>query len=74
MENNSLVEFEVVEKLMNLNTDLAGKGSCTAWTIFPYNKTNLKIIKDSLKKLNWDENEYSLKYDENIIFVEKDML
>ncbi|MEN4019004.1 MAG: hypothetical protein PQ975_10195 [Methanobacterium sp.] len=74
MENNSLVEFEVIEKLVNLNTDLAGKGSCLAWTTFPYNKKNLEIVENSLRKLNWNKNEYRLNYDENLIFVEKDLL
>lgn len=74
MENNILVEFEVIEKLVNLNTDLAGKGSCIAWTTFPYNDTNLRVVENSLRKLNWDKNEYSLNHDENLIFVEKDLL
>lgn len=74
MENNILVEFEVIEKLVNLNTDLAGKGSCIAWTTFPYNETNLRVVENSLRKLNWDKNEYSLNHDENLIFVEKDLL
>ena len=74
MKDDFLVEVEVMEKLMNLNTDLAGKGSCLAWTTFPYNEINLKIVEDSLKKINWDKNEYILTHDENLIFVEKDLL
>lgn len=74
MENNSLIESEVMEKLMNLNTYRIGKGSCVAWTTFPYNKTNLKVVEDSIKKLNWKKEDYILTCDENLIFVEKDLL
>ncbi len=74
VENSILAEFEVIEKLVILNTDLAGKGSCIAWTTFPYNEINLRVVKNSLKKLNWNEREYNLNYDENLIFVEKTLL
>lgn len=74
MENNNLAEFEVIEKLVRLNTDLAGKGSCIAWTTFPYNEINLRVVKNSLRKLNWNEREYNLNYDEDLIFVEKTLL
>ncbi|MDI6724602.1 MAG: hypothetical protein QMD61_08140 [Methanobacterium sp.] len=74
MENEILVEYKVIEKLINLNTDLAGKGSCVAWTTFPYNSVNLKVVENAIKKLKWDQAEYNLNYDENFIFVEKDLL
>ena len=35
---------------------------------------NLEIVKNSLRKLNWNKNEYNLTHDENLIFVEKDLL
>lgn len=74
MENENLFETSVINKLVSLNSDLAGKGSCVAWTTFPYNKENLKIVESSIRKLNWDKDEYSINYDENLIFVEKDMI
>jgi hypothetical protein len=74
MENNSLIESEVIKKLINLNNDLAGKGSCVAWTTFSYNKNNLKVVKNSLRRIKWKEEDYSLNYDENLIFVEKDLI
>lgn len=74
MENEILVEYKVIEKLINLNTDFAGKGSCVAWTTFPYNKVNLKVVENAIKKLKWNQTEYNLNYDENLIFVEKDLL
>ena len=74
MENNSLVEFKVIKKLKNLNTEHTDKGSCVAWTAFPYNKINLKVVEDSIKKLNWRKDEYILTCDENLIFVEKDII
>lgn len=74
MKDEILQEFEVIEKLVNLNTDLAGKGSCIAWTTFPYNEVNYKIVENSIKKLNWGTEEYILTCDENLIFVEKDLL
>jgi len=74
MENNNLVELEVIEKLVNLNSDLTGKGSCIAWTSFPYNENNLKVVENALKKLNLRKDEYILTRDENLIFVKKDLL
>jgi hypothetical protein len=72
MGNN--FEQLVIEKLVNLDSDFAKKDTCIAWTSFPYNERNLKIIKGSLRKLNWKNNEYILTYDENLIFVKKDLL
>jgi len=71
LEKRSLAEFKVIEKLINLNK---GKGSYLAWTTFPYNEINLKVVENSIKKLNWQKDEYILTYDENLIFVEKDLL
>jgi len=74
VENNCLAESDVIEKLEILNTDFAGKGSCIAWTIFPYNEINLRVVANCLKKLSWNKREYNLNYDENLIFVEKILL
>ena len=74
MENEHVFENIIIEKLVNLNSDLTGKGSCVAWTTFPFSLENLDLVERSIKKLNWDEREYSINYDENLIFVEKDLL
>ncbi len=74
MNNKELLERYVIEKLIDLNTDLAGKGSCVAWTTFPFSKKNLDILERSIKKLNWNKEEYNINFDENFIFVEKDMI
>ena len=74
VRSNCLVESEVIEKLTILNTDFAGKGSCIAWTTFPYNEVNLRIVKSCLEKIDWERREYNLNYDENLIFVEKTLL
>lgn len=74
MQNKNLFETSVIEKLVNLNSDIVGKGSCVAWTTFPYNKKNLKIVESSIRKLKWRKEEYSISYDENLIFVKKDLL
>jgi hypothetical protein len=74
MDNDTLFETSVIEKLVNLNSDLAGKRSCVAWTTFPYNKENLKIVEISIRKLNWNKEDYSIDHDENLIFVKKDMV
>lgn len=74
VENNKLNESEVIEKLVNLNNYRVGKGSCVAWVTFPYNKINLKVVEDSIEKLNWQKEDYILTCDENLIFVEKDII
>ena len=74
MNNKDLFEKSVIEKLIDLNSDIIGKGSCIAWTTFPFSKKNLDTVKRSVKKLNWKKEEYYIKFDEDFIFVEKSML
>lgn len=73
MENKNFEEI-VMEKLMNMDSDFAGRSTCIAWTTFPYNRNNLKMVENALGKLNWKTNEYILTYDENLIFVKKDLI
>ncbi|MGB9977713.1 hypothetical protein [Methanobacterium sp.] len=73
MENKNF-EQVVIEKLMNMGSDFAGRKTCVAWTTFPYNKNNLKVVEKALGKLNWKNDEYILTYDENLIFVKKDLI
>ena len=43
------------------------------WKSFPYNENNLEIIKTAINIISYKKNEYRLTYDENVIFVEKDI-
>lgn len=70
---NEDFEMAVLEKLTNLDVSFAGKDTCVAWTTFPYNKNNLKVVESALEKLNWRKDEYVLTCDENLIFVKKDL-
>ena len=51
MDKNRLNEYEVEKKLQKLNKGIKDNFSCVAWTTFPYNKNNLKIVENSLKKI-----------------------
>ncbi|WP_141705139.1 MULTISPECIES: hypothetical protein [Methanobacterium] len=72
MKKLTTLDF-VVEKLKELDFDFERKATCVAWTTFPYNEENLKTVEKALKKLNWRVEEYILNYDENLIFVKKDL-
>ncbi len=72
MENKGFKRL-VMEKLKKLDSNFAGDGSCIAWTTFQYNRENLKVVETVLDKLNWRNDEYGLTYDENLIFVKKDL-
>ncbi len=72
MKNKNFEQL-VIKKLTRLDSDFVGKGTCLAWTTFPYNRENLKVVKNALDKLNWRNDEYILTHDENLIFVEKDL-
>jgi hypothetical protein len=72
MKKLTTLDF-VVEKLKELDFDFERKSTCVAWTTFPYNEENLETVESALKKLNWRTEEYILNYDENLIFVKKDL-
>ena len=75
MENDKTIEASnTLEKLKKLGTKSKGKNTCIAWVSFPYSENNLKIIKKSLKELNWNKEEYRVTYDENFIFVDRELL
>jgi len=75
MEYGKTVEsVNIKEKLKKLETEFGEQNTCIAWIKFPYSKTNLEIVKESLKELNWNREEYRLSYDENLIFIDKEML
>ncbi len=75
MELDKSVESNTIkEQLKKLQREAGDKDTCIAWVKFPYSKNNLEIIKKSLKELNWNGNDYRLTYDENIIFIDKEVI
>ena len=72
MKELTTLDF-VVEKLKEMDFEFERKPTCVAWTTFPYNEENLETVEIALKKLNWRTEEYILNYDENLIFVKKDL-
>lgn len=75
MEYGKTVESSnIIEKLEKLRTESREKNTCITWITFPYSKSNLEIVKESLKELNWNREEYRLSYDENLIFIDKELL
>lgn len=63
-----------LEKLKHLETNLkTDKDNNLVWITFPYTPKNLKIVKKCLKILKWPETDYNLNFDENLIFIEKDV-
>jgi hypothetical protein len=43
------------------------------WKRFPYSENNLDVIKSAINIISYRKNEYRISYDENEIFVEKDI-
>ena len=75
MESSNKIEsINIKEQLKKLERESGDKNTCIAWVKFPYSKINLKLIKESLKELNWNRKDYRLTYDENIIFIDKELL
>jgi len=73
-ENKNINFDEALEKLRNMEKNLkTAEDNSMVWITFPYNPANLEIIKKSLKVLGWDESDYNLSFDENLIFLEKDV-
>lgn len=64
---------KVVEKLENLDLKLKKSETSLVWFSLPYSEENIKIMREAIKKVKWNKNEYTLSYDENCIFVEKDL-
>ena len=70
MELNELKLEDVKIELKSLKLK---KNKNLVWKSFPYNKNNLEIIRTAIKIISYRKNEYRLTYDENVIFVEKDI-
>lgn len=74
VESVNIKSEDVISQLKEMDIIIRETGKWLVWVNFPYSQQNLEIIKDSLKRLNWKKNEYRLNYDENEIFIEKDIL
>lgn len=71
MQNKSIGKNKVIKKLEKMEKEL-NSGSNMVWANFPYSKTNLAVIRSSLKDLGWCDNNFRISFDENDIFIEKD--
>ncbi len=49
------------------------KNQNIVWKRFPYSENNLKIVESAINIISYRKNEYRISYDENEIFVEKDV-
>jgi len=68
--NREITLEETLEKLRYLKLK---KTKSITWVSFPYSTKNMEIIEDALTKVFQSKKEYRLTYDENIVFVEKDV-
>jgi hypothetical protein len=68
-----LVELKMEDVKMDLKSLKLKKNQNIVWKSFPYNEKNLKTIKNVIRLISYRKNEYRLTYDENLIFVEKDI-
>jgi hypothetical protein len=66
-------EITLEETLEKLRYQKLKKTKSIAWVSFPYSTKNMEIIEDALTKVFQSKKEYRLTYDENIVFVEKDV-
>ena len=64
-------------KLEDVTSELKGlkleNNKNIVWKSFPYNQNNLETVKNAIKLISYRKNEYRLTFDENMIFVEKDI-
>ena len=67
------VELKLEDVTMELKSLKLKKNQNIVWKSFPYNENNLETVKDAISLISYRENEYRLTYDENLIFVEKDI-
>ena len=67
------VELKLEDVTMELKSLKIKKNQNIVWKSFPYNENNLETVKDAISLISYRENEYRLTYDENLIFVEKDI-
>jgi hypothetical protein len=70
MQNKSIEKRTILKgKKMEKKIDC---GSDMTWINFPYNKFNLKMIRNSMKELGLCNENVHISYDENDIFIRKD--
>ena len=67
------VELELEDVTMELKSLKLKRNQSIVWKSFPYTENNMEIIRNAIKLISYRKNEYSLTYDENVIFVEKDI-
>jgi hypothetical protein len=68
-----LVELKMEDVKIELKSLKLKKNQNIVWKSFPYNEKNLQTIKNVIRLISYRKNEYRLTYDENLIFVEKDI-
>lgn len=68
-----LIELKLENVTIELKSLKLKKNQNIVWKSFPYNENNLETVKDAINLISYRENEYRLTYDENLIFVEKDI-
>ena len=67
------VELQLEYVKVELKNLKLKKNQNIVWKRFPYNQNNLKIVKIAINSISNRNNKYWLTYDENDIFVEKDI-
>ena len=68
-----LIELKLENVTIELKSLKLKKNQNIVWKSFPYNENNLETVKNAINLISYRENEYRLTYDENLIFVEKDI-
>ena len=66
------IELKLEDVKRDLKSLKLKKEQTIVWKSFPYNKNNLEIIRSAISTISTN-NEYRITYDENVIFVEKDI-
>ncbi len=70
MEKTEIKLENVTSELKSLKLE---NNKNIVWKSFPYNENNLETVKTAINLISYRKNEYRLTFDENIIFVEKDI-
>jgi hypothetical protein len=68
-----LIELKLEDVTMELKNLKLKKNQNIVWKSFQYNENTLETVKDAISLISYRDNEYRLTYDEDLIFVEKDI-
>jgi hypothetical protein len=71
MEKKSIKKKNVIEEFKKMEEKL-DNGADLVWINFPYSRSNLAVIRSSLKELGLCDANFRISFDENDIFIEKD--